>query len=351
MKIFLAWIVAVWCLLFGAQAQAASFDCGKATTEVEKLICADEWASRNDEELARVYAEALAKSTEPEKLKAGQKAWLKERNRCSSAGCISGITRYRIEQLQMLTAKLGQSGAAATGKLSFQFCENRPSLMCQHPGRGYSVCEAYLKHLNAMPADWKHGACVPWVDPSRGDFTRPDWQPLDVRAHLPWIYEMTRYISPSDAKLPSFEEWRGLYEARIERGEISPVLKRVRLEIIKGAGLETLFSYNDGDPVMSGCRDGVPVGSGGSTREAIFLLQDEARTPSIKEIGGFYTFADMLLFRGQPVFLAQHGYHKAGVGWYVTILFPVPHPNDPKDYYKTQRCEFIDTLYGRRQSK
>jgi hypothetical protein len=350
MRVGLLFVVLPLC--FVVNVPAASFDCTKATTEVEKLICADEWASRNDEELARVYAEALAKSTEPEKLEAGQKAWLKERNRCLDANCISGITRYRIEQIPMLTAIPGQSGTAASGKLSFQFCEDRPSLQCVYPGRGFSVCEAYLKHLNAMPEDWqqKHGACVPWIDPARGDFTLPDWQPLDIRAHLPWIYEMTRYVSPSDANLPPFEEWRGLYEGKIQRGEISPILKRVRVELIKGAGLETLLKYHDGDPVMSGCKDDGSLGPN-ETREEVFLLRDEAGTPTIEEIDGLLSFTDMLLFRGQPVFFHQHDHSKGGVGWYVTILSPVPHPSKTNGYYKTLRCEFIDTLYGRRHSK
>jgi len=39
-------------------ATAASFDCGKARTKVEKLICADPQLSRQDSELAATYAEA-----------------------------------------------------------------------------------------------------------------------------------------------------------------------------------------------------------------------------------------------------------------------------------------------------
>lgn len=40
-------------------AAAASFDCAKARTKVEKLICADPQLSRQDSELAAAYAEAL----------------------------------------------------------------------------------------------------------------------------------------------------------------------------------------------------------------------------------------------------------------------------------------------------
>lgn len=45
--------------LAASPAAAASFDCGKARTKVEKLICADPQLSRQDSELAVAYGEAL----------------------------------------------------------------------------------------------------------------------------------------------------------------------------------------------------------------------------------------------------------------------------------------------------
>lgn len=46
-------------LLVAAPATAASFDCAKARTKVEKLICNDPRLSRQDEDLAKAYGEAL----------------------------------------------------------------------------------------------------------------------------------------------------------------------------------------------------------------------------------------------------------------------------------------------------
>jgi uncharacterized protein YecT (DUF1311 family) len=46
-------------LAFTGPAAAASFDCAKARTKVEKLICADPQLSRQDSELAAAYGEAL----------------------------------------------------------------------------------------------------------------------------------------------------------------------------------------------------------------------------------------------------------------------------------------------------
>ena len=46
---------AFFLLIIAGNADAASFDCGKATSEVEKIICSDDELSRLDESLSKVY--------------------------------------------------------------------------------------------------------------------------------------------------------------------------------------------------------------------------------------------------------------------------------------------------------
>jgi uncharacterized protein YecT (DUF1311 family) len=52
-------LAALLLLAVAAPATAASFDCAKARTKVEKLICKDPQLSRQDEDLAKAYGEAL----------------------------------------------------------------------------------------------------------------------------------------------------------------------------------------------------------------------------------------------------------------------------------------------------
>jgi uncharacterized protein YecT (DUF1311 family) len=62
-------------------AKAASFDCAKARTKVEKLICADPQLSRQDSELAAAYGEAL-KAWDGQiapYVKMSQRAWVRGR--------------------------------------------------------------------------------------------------------------------------------------------------------------------------------------------------------------------------------------------------------------------------------
>ena len=86
-------------LVWVAPAQAASFDCAKAGTKVEKLICADVELSRMDEEIAKVYGEVLGKSTDEALLKKRQRERLKARNQCKDISCLSDYSRGRLAEL------------------------------------------------------------------------------------------------------------------------------------------------------------------------------------------------------------------------------------------------------------
>lgn len=88
-------------LLSGAQ--AASFDCDKAASGVEKMICADNTLSNLDIALSSVYGKALFRSTEPSKLKAAQRSWLKNtRNVCQTAQCVEVAYKQRVLDLRAI---------------------------------------------------------------------------------------------------------------------------------------------------------------------------------------------------------------------------------------------------------
>ncbi|HQW80973.1 MAG: DUF1311 domain-containing protein [Rhodanobacteraceae bacterium] len=91
---------------------AASFDCVKAATKVERRICADATLSDLDLRLSLVYRQALAiaelDEAEP---KASQRAWIKRRNACADSTCIGIAYRERIIDLE---DALGQSLSADT---------------------------------------------------------------------------------------------------------------------------------------------------------------------------------------------------------------------------------------------
>lgn len=81
-------LLAVLALLLVVVPRASSFDCTKAATEVEKMICADTELSKLDEEMGKLYTEALKKSSDSVGFKEAQRLWLKERNICIDNGCL-----------------------------------------------------------------------------------------------------------------------------------------------------------------------------------------------------------------------------------------------------------------------
>ncbi|PUA29735.1 MAG: hypothetical protein B0W54_03970 [Cellvibrio sp. 79] len=81
--------------------QAASFDCTKAGTSVEKIICSNPAASSLDEQLNAVYKSAIDKSLDKESLKRQQRTWLKNsRNVCSNVDCVIAAYSDRISYFQ-----------------------------------------------------------------------------------------------------------------------------------------------------------------------------------------------------------------------------------------------------------
>jgi uncharacterized protein len=79
---------------------AASFDCSKATSEVEKLICGNDDLSRLDEYLHKAYLKALKRPDIKQQTIEGQKLWLKNnRNACRDAKCIRKAYKMRIKEL------------------------------------------------------------------------------------------------------------------------------------------------------------------------------------------------------------------------------------------------------------
>jgi len=94
-------VIVVIGFLFTEMALAASFDCSKAGTPIEKAICSYPEISVLDEQLASAYRAALATSADQSQLKSEQRAWLGQvRNKCEDTNCLALAYKNRIEQLQ-----------------------------------------------------------------------------------------------------------------------------------------------------------------------------------------------------------------------------------------------------------
>jgi uncharacterized protein len=78
---------------------AASFDCTRATSNLEKAICSDQGLSSLDSKLGDVYHQAMARTSNPESLKISQREWIKRLNACNAVDCLKQAYETRIAEL------------------------------------------------------------------------------------------------------------------------------------------------------------------------------------------------------------------------------------------------------------
>ena len=95
-----AWFVAVALCASCTQAFAASFSCDKAATYSEIAVCSDPGLSRQDDELAKLYKQALVNLPDPKAVQWVQQNWLEARDRCNTDQCVKDAYSNRIVGLQ-----------------------------------------------------------------------------------------------------------------------------------------------------------------------------------------------------------------------------------------------------------
>ncbi len=89
-----------------ASAASPSFNCAKASSTVEKLICSDPGLAELDRSLASLYGTVLKNTPagEQKMLKAEQRGWVKGRDDCWKSDdlrdCVASEYRLRINQLK-----------------------------------------------------------------------------------------------------------------------------------------------------------------------------------------------------------------------------------------------------------
>lgn len=122
------WILSVFCLaLFDHLALAASFDCEKAATKVEKMICSADYDLHElDNDVASTYRR-LMKQLSPERadaLKGDQREWLKKRNKCADINCLRKV--YESRRFQFLSEGVECLQSDGKGKMEYPY--NRETL-------------------------------------------------------------------------------------------------------------------------------------------------------------------------------------------------------------------------------
>ena len=105
---------------------AASFDCTKATTLVEKAICSESDLSALDEQLMAKYKDALSSAPNAANLKNDQKSWLvNTRNKCQDTACLKRAYIERIAALERIAGSTAPSSSSKKADVSWAGTWNR----------------------------------------------------------------------------------------------------------------------------------------------------------------------------------------------------------------------------------
>lgn len=335
--------------------QAASFDCTKATTKVEKMICVDPELSNLDDELAKAYRNALKDESQAEAAKSAQKLWLKERNRCEDAACAKKAYATRLQNLGGLIAGNSSHVEAATVSPQAPLPVKKPlyghCVDVQDPGncgrfqsgKGYTVCEKYLEHLNSLA---KMPKCEVPVPPS---FQRPDWEEVDVMQHLEWAYqaETIRFSKYSWYTYPDFSTWQKEFLEEKDADRIVPAMRKVRVKPL-GEGKEiAILAYTRN---REGCRESARKLSDKATYWSgfgyvHFLIHEAPGTSLVERLernGPATDLTEMLLYAGKPYFVEELSpaiYDTPGIMIYAIAHWHMPVANEPEYLFK-DFCNF-----------
>lgn len=198
-------------ILLALPVQAASFDCAKAGTKVEKLICGDTELSKLDEELNTAYKTALQDQTRADATKLSQKLWLQERNVCSDTICLQISYMNRNKHLQRANNAAAQQANIATkeqsktgsskviGEVGFDPSSFKGEYILVRGAPLESVCKRFKDNLNRF-RKLDFDQCDPRLSDKFPEFSRPyQWKkiPFDMALAEKAIRSSTEYGDPA----------------------------------------------------------------------------------------------------------------------------------------------------------
>jgi uncharacterized protein len=238
---------------FSCALQAASFDCAKASTDVEKMICSDSAISQLDSDLGVAYKAAMDKAENKDLLKQEQRLWLKAKlNTCQNVGCLSDVYSQRIAQLNAI-----QSSSLTTSSISQQ-----PKFTLEK-GNQFQLCRDFLDLMNRVPKKEKPNCELdyPFDDIAKKQgFKEIDWKEVNLQDYKEILKNHSVYrskgLTPDEIKKNEerFEAYFPTSTARVwvasfdaNGDEKKDTVVRVKYKnCVEGASGEVFLVRNDG---------------------------------------------------------------------------------------------------------
>lgn len=171
-------------------------------------------------------------------------------------------------------------------------------------GKGYAVCETYLKHLNVLKEMPKCEAPIP------PGFKQPAWEELDVMAHLQLAYQAEVIAGRGgNYEKSGFEAWRQQLLSEKQAGRIAPRLRKTTVRPF-GKKSITLLAYTRDRAVCENRARTPDSGWADNNGYVHFLLVDDPQKP-LRAIDDRVTKrqSELLLYAGKPYFVMLDTYY------------------------------------------
>ena len=169
----------------GTFASAASFDCTKASTKIEKFICSDGELSKLDDELASLYASVRSQNQD---IVSQQRKWLREkRGTCETVDCLKLVYRERIASLRNRDQCLVPEQALVGNwkRVENGFFEE----MSFSINDGEHDFNSWLHHRPEMTGKWKVENCTLKITGSSGDEIHFEFKLRKLRKNILYVFD------------------------------------------------------------------------------------------------------------------------------------------------------------------
>lgn len=245
---------------FVPSAQGASFDCGKASTKVEHIICDNAEISKLDDELNAAYKAAIQDKPQAEAIKRAQKQWMMERNDCADAACVKSSYESRIRLLPKGNESAKQVAATqptqANSKVGTPLQSIVEDTACLAPkidwrnyewtlitGNGLPVCEEMFAYVKSRPKDIAPPTCPEERLPPNGNWTRPEVRILNEEEKQALLRDIPeRWRQKSNGPVS--------YERQIKSTKL---LRVIRGDITRDGVPESLLAFGRNDDYRQTC--------------------------------------------------------------------------------------------------
>lgn len=226
-------------LVLPVHVQAASFDCAKASTKVEHIICDNPDISKLDDEMATSYKAVLQGKTQKEEIRQVQKEWMKERNNCGDTACVNRLYEARLHALGDVSVDVMQSESTQLtdkekGEMVSKFLS--ASEVTLRPG---SYDDDDLKFCTAFLEDFKRQRNIEYFTPQfrTSDYNHPELVKFRNQCPKTWAV-------PGKCDVQSLALWLKVYE---NSEEAAHAKAKEMCERLFGEEEFALYGINFGD--------------------------------------------------------------------------------------------------------